>query len=234
MARAVTEAPEEIFSNIHNPSSGRPFLAVLRQASLHKKVVFMPYPHFVLSLPSWIDRFLREPERTYPSIEERMRLVVQLSRLNFEEGTGGPFGAGIFDMQTGRLIAPGVNLVVPSNCCIVHAEMVAIMIAQQAMGSYDLAAEGLPPCEMVVSTEPCAMCLGAIPWSGIRRLVCGARDEDARSIGFDEGAKLPDWVATLEERNITVLRDVCRSEAATVLRAYLESGGVIYNSRRNA
>jgi tRNA(Arg) A34 adenosine deaminase TadA len=124
--------------------------------------------------------------------------------------------------------------VVPSNCCIVHAEMVAIMIAQQVMGSYDLAAEGLPPCEMVVSTEPCAMCLGAIPWSGIRRLVCAARDEDARSIGFDEGAKVPDWAASLEERNITVLRDVCRPEAGEVLRAYLESGGIIYNSRRNA
>jgi tRNA(Arg) A34 adenosine deaminase TadA len=47
---------------------------------------------------------------------------------------------------------------------------------------------------MVVSTEPCALCLGAIPWSGIRRLVCGARDEDARSIGFDEGEKVPYWI----------------------------------------
>ena len=41
--------------------------------------------------------------------------------------------------------------------------------------------------EMVASTQPCAMCLGATPWSGIRRLVCGARDEDAEEIGFDEG-----------------------------------------------
>jgi hypothetical protein len=65
----------------------------------------------------------------------------------------------------------------------------------------------------------------------VRRLVCGARDEDARAIGFDEGPKLPDWESALEERGIEVSRDVLRGEAASVLRFYAESGGAIYNSR---
>jgi hypothetical protein len=40
------------------------------------------------------------------------------------------------------------------------------------------------------------------------------------------------WVRSLEERGITVERDVLRDEAASVLREYAEKGGEIYNSRR--
>ena len=78
------------------------------------------------------------------------------------------------------------------------------------------------------------MCFGATPWSGVRRLVCGAREEDARRIGFDKGPKMPDWVASLEQRGISVARDVCRDEAAAVLRYYAEKGGTIYNARQGA
>jgi tRNA(Arg) A34 adenosine deaminase TadA len=60
-----------------------------------------------------------------------MRVVIELSRLNFVHGTGGPFGAGIFDLDTHKLIAPGVNLVVCFNCCVRHAALVALRIAQQ-------------------------------------------------------------------------------------------------------
>ena len=76
------------------------------------------------------------------------------------------------------------------------------------------------------------MCLGAIPWSGVRRVVCGARGADACAIGFDEGAKPADWVAALTGRGIEVLRDVLRDEAQAVLRHYAESGRNIYNARR--
>jgi tRNA(Arg) A34 adenosine deaminase TadA len=76
------------------------------------------------------------------------------------------------------------------------------------------------------------MCLGAISWSGARRVVCGARESDARAIGFDEGPKLSDWVSALASRGIEVIRDVCRSEAREVLRRYAEAGGPIYNARR--
>jgi hypothetical protein len=66
----------------------------------------------------------------------------------------------------------------------------------------------------------------------VRGLVCGARDADARGIGFDEGDKPADWVAALENRSIRVRQDVCRDEAVAVLRHYAESGGLIYNARR--
>ena len=191
----------------------------------------MRFPQVEFSLPGWVEEFLAEPETVYADVEERMRLVIELSRLNVDHETGGPFGAGIFDLSTNRLVAPGVNLVTTSNLSTTHAEMVAIMVAQRVVGHFDLGGSGRPPYELVASTEPCAQCFGATPWSGVRRLVCGARDEDARAIGFDEGPKMPDWAEALEERGISVVKDACRDEAAAVLRHYVNSGGVIYNSR---
>ena len=115
---------------------------------------------------------------------------------------------------------------------IKSGEIVALILAQQKTGSFDLGAEGMGPYELVTSTEPCAMCLGAVQWSGVRGLVCGAQGEDAERIGFDEGEKPANWKEALERRGISVVRDVCREEAATVLREYAESGGVLYNPAR--
>ena len=192
----------------------------------------MSYPGVALSLPGWVAELIRDPDREYPTEEDRMRLAISRSRSNVERGTGGPFGAGVFDLSTNRLVAPGVNLVTFTNLSVAHAEIVAIMMAQQVVGHFDLGGPGRPPYELVASTEPCVQCFGAVTWSGVRRLACGARDEDAREIGFDEGPKMEDWVSALERRGISVVRDVCREEAAAVLGEYAEGGGEIYNARQ--
>ena len=158
-----------------------------------------------------------------------MRLVIDLARENVVRRAGGPFGAGVFD-EAGRLVAPGVNVVVTHNCSILHAEMVAIALAQKSLGRYDIGDKGTRDFALVASTEPCAMCFGAIPWSGVTRLICGSRDEDARRIGFDEGPKLPNWQEVLEERGVHVTRNVLRREAVAVLDLYRQIGGEIYNS----
>ncbi len=188
----------------------------------------------VLELPEWIESFVARRETAFDSEEAKMRLAIELASRNIGHRTGGPFGAAVFEIDTGRLVSVGVNLVEPANCSIFHAEMVAIALAQQAVGSYNLGGEGRPSHELVTSTEPCAMCLGAIPWSGVRRVVCGATGEDACAIGFDEGAKPTDWIGELRKREITVVRGVLRTEAQAVLRQYLERGGVIYNASGEA
>ena len=76
------------------------------------------------------------------------------------------------------------------------------------------------------------MCCGAVPWSGVRRLVCGATDEDARAIGFDEGDRPSNWQEALESRGIEVIAGVCRAQARDVLQQYIDAGREIYNSRR--
>ena len=60
--------------------------------------------------------------------------------------------------------------------------------------------------ELVSSCEPCAMCLGATLWSGVRRLVTGATKADAEAIGYDEGPVFPESYAHLERRGIEVVR----------------------------
>ena len=67
---------------------------------------------------------------------------------------------------------------------------------------------------------------------GDRRHRDDQRDEDARAVGFDEGAKMSEWVGSLEDRGISVERNVLRGEAVAVLQEYAELGGEIYNSRR--
>jgi tRNA(Arg) A34 adenosine deaminase TadA len=190
----------------------------------------MKLPRFVLEMPDWVAAGGFTAGVIYATVEERMQLAVRLAGENIKHG-GGPFGAAIFEMESGRLVAPGINLVQQSNCSVVHAEIVAIIMAQQLAENFDLGAEGLPDCELVSSTEPCAMCLGAIPWSGIRSLVCGARDGDAREIGFDEGEKPKNWIAALESRGISVTRDILRSEAKAIMQQYVDEGGIIYNGR---
>ncbi|MCP4715845.1 MAG: nucleoside deaminase, partial [Deltaproteobacteria bacterium] len=177
----------------------------------------MKLPEIHIRLPQWIETFLQEAPRQHKNRDERMRFVIELSRRNTTFKTGGPFGAAVFDAD-GHLIAPGVNLVTSANCSLLHAETLALMLAQQALGSYDLSSGGLKEFELVASTAPCAMCFGALIWSGVRRLTCGARSEDARAIGFDEGPKPADWETALTTRGITVTNDVLRDEAAAVLR----------------
>ncbi|MBT3202400.1 MAG: nucleoside deaminase [Phycisphaerales bacterium] len=186
--------------------------------------------HLTIKAPDWIAELLARSPKVFQTPEDRMRLVIELARENVTRQTGGPFGAGVFDAD-GRLVAAGVNIVARSNCSILHAEMVAIALAQKNLGRYDISDNGKSDYELVASTEPCAMCFGAIPWSGVTQLVCGARDEDARRIGFDEGPKLPNWPEALEERGIQVSRDVLRQEAVDVLEYYVKTGGTIYNAR---
>ncbi len=191
------------------------------------------FPQLTVWLPAWVDEFLPDPDTVFPSVEDRMQLAIDLARTNVEQGTGGPFGAAIFDMDSHKLIAPGVNVVVPSCWSGGHGEMVAYAIAQQVLQNHDLGGPGMPRLELITSTEPCSMCFGATPWSGIRRLVCGARDADARAIGFDEGPKLDDWVQALESRGIEVVQDILREQASRVLQDYAANNGVIYNGRND-
>ncbi|MGB3632736.1 MAG: nucleoside deaminase [Rubrobacteraceae bacterium] len=192
----------------------------------------MQFPSVELSLPGWLEEYVESSGKVYPTVEDRMRLVIELSRMNVLQETGGPFGAAVFDRGTGELLSPGVNLVTSANCSVAHAEIVALAVAQQVLGTFDLGGPGRPHYELVTSTDPCAMCLGATPWSGIRSLVTGARGEDAEEIGFDEGLKPVGWEQAFTENGITVTRDVLRQEAAAVLRQYGSLGGEVYNSRK--
>ncbi len=189
----------------------------------------MQAPRVVVELPEWVASNL-DWDEPLPTDDDRMRLAVRLARENVERGTGGPFGAIVVERDTGRLVGAGMNSVVRLNNSTLHGEIVAFMMAQQRVGSYTLAAPGLPAHELVTSCEPCAMCLGAALWSGVKRIVAGALRDDATSLNFEEGPVFPQSFAYLEQRGIAITRGVLRDDAKAVLDWYRARGGPIYNA----
>ncbi len=183
------------------------------------------------SLPDWL---LKECDLETPRVtdEQKMELAIELARRNVEHG-GGPFGAVVYEQASGAIVAPGVNLVVPQACSLLHAEMVALMFAQARSKSFTLAAGG-PACELVTSSEPCVQCLGACHWAGLARLVCGAPVSAAEEAGFDEGPRSEDWCEQLAARGVPVVLGVSAEAAAQVLRDYAAQGGFRYNARTPA
>ncbi len=186
-----------------------------------------PPAALVIDSPDWLGSVLDWHGR-YRSDEDRMRVAVELARQNVLRGTGGPFGAAVFDTSAGALVSAGVNSVTRLNNSVLHAEVVAIMLAQARLGTYALDAAG--QFTLATSCEPCAMCLGAVFWSGVGELVCGAAKEDATALGFDEGPVFPESWAYLERRGIGARRGVLRDEAVAVLQLYGATGGAIYNA----
>jgi len=180
-----------------------------------------------IHLPEWINEVV-DWQRRYDNDDEKMALAITLSQQNVARGTGGPFGSAIFEVETGRLVSVGVNRVMPLSNSSAHGEMVAIMLAEQAVQSFSLGADGVAR-ELFTSCEPCAMCLGGTLWSGVKRLVCAATAEDARAIGFDEGPVFEQSYQYLRDAGVDVVRNVQQPAAAAVLQSYLQDGGTIYN-----
>lgn len=178
-----------------------------------------------LPVPAWLTTWTEGVQKTFPDVNQRMTLVIELARINLKYG-GGPFGAAIFNQSTGELVAPGVNWVIPGKSSLLHAEVMALALAEQTLESYELASQGA--FELVTSVEPCCQCLGVLMWSGVSSVVCGAHSADAEAVGFDEGPRSITWEQALLQRGISVTRDVMRPEAVEVLQSYK---GEIYNPK---
>lgn len=191
------------------------------------------FPPLQLALPDWVAGLVPAPEAPLGD-DAAMALAVTLARANIAHD-GGPFGAVVVDLTSRRLLAPGVNLVVAGRWSGAHAEMVACAVAQQACGTHDLGTVSTRGCALFTSVEPCAMCLGAVPWAGLRQVVYAATEHDARAAGFDEGAKPAQWPERLAERGIAVHHAAAHADAAAqVLRDYAAGGGPIYNAASSA
>ena len=179
-------------------------------------------------LPDWVGLFLESWMMPLTTVSKRMQLAVALSEENVRQETGGPFAAVVVNEETGTLVSAGVNLVTTSGLSMAHAEIVALSLAQVMIGDWNLSHHA--PMQLVTTCEPCAMCFGAVPWSGVKSLVCGASKQDAEAAGFDEGHKPDDWANSLQRRGIVVQCGVLQAEAAAVLATYKASGGAIYNA----
>jgi tRNA(Arg) A34 adenosine deaminase TadA len=191
----------------------------------------MLYGQVHLTLPVWVHDAV-DTARAYGADEEKVALAIELSRGNIEAQTGGPFGAVVYGPDD-RIVAAGVNVVLPQHTSLAHAENMAYLLAQQRLQRARLncndAGEPDGRYTLATSAQPCCQCYGATIWAGIDRLLIGARSEDVMVLTeFDEGPLPADWIGELQRRGIEVVRDLHRDAACGVLRAYGVQGGKRY------
>lgn len=182
----------------------------------------------VLSLPGWVVGSV-DHDRIHATDEDRMRLAIALAAENVANGSGGPFGAAVFERGSGRLIAVGVDSVVRLNNSTAHAGMIALQLAERRIASFSLAADGHPAHELFTSSAPCTMCLGAVLRSGVTRLVSAAPREAAERIASDQGPVSAARDAGLLARGIELVDGLLRDEARAVLEEYRRRGGTLHD-----
>jgi tRNA(Arg) A34 adenosine deaminase TadA len=126
-----------------------------------------------------------------------LQRAIALAKRSIQNG-GGPFGAII--TREGKILAEANNMVVSSHDPTAHAEVLAIRKAAAALKSHDLS-----DCIIYASCEPCPMCLGAIYWSGIKRVVYAADRKDAAAAGFNDSLIYDEIILNPSERNVAFI-----------------------------
>jgi tRNA(adenine34) deaminase len=87
-----------------------------------------------------------------------------------------PVGAVV--VQDGEIVGSGFNAPISRHDPTAHAEILALRDAAERLGNYRL-----PGCELYVTLEPCAMCVGAMLHARIARLIYGATDPKTGACG---------------------------------------------------
>jgi guanine deaminase len=124
--------------------------------------------------------------------------AVELSRERMRSNQGGPFGAVI--VKDDHVIAEGWNCVTTANDPTAHAEVMSIRRACQHLSTFDLSGATL-----YSSCEPCPMCLAAIYWARISRLVFANTRDDAAAIGFSDAHIYDEVPKPIGARSISTL-----------------------------
>jgi len=141
-----------------------------------------------------------------------MRLAIEASRAALDAGDR-PYGAVLVSPR-GEVLHVARNTQVSSGDCTAHAEMVLVRQASARLGP-----GAMSGATVYASGEPCAMCSGALFWSGVRRVVFGASsDVMARLLGGDLLPLRCAQVFAGASRPVDVDGPVLAEEAAAVLR----------------
>jgi guanine deaminase len=127
-----------------------------------------------------------------------LRRAIELASENIKTG-GGPFGAVI--VKDNKIIAEAGNSVVLNSDPTAHAEMLAIRLASSILKSHEL-----NDCTLYTSCEPCPMCLGAIYWSGIQKVVYSCDRDDAEEAGFSDKLIYNEIMLDPSKRMISFIR----------------------------
>jgi tRNA(Arg) A34 adenosine deaminase TadA len=144
---------------------------------------------------------------------EFLELAIRTAGENMEDG-GGPFGAVI--VREGSVVATAGNRVVPGHDPTAHAEVMAIRMAAETLGTHDLG-----DCTIYASCEPCPMCLGAIYWAGIRKIVYASDRYRAADAGFSDNHIYEELALCNSDRSIEMIRGL-KEEGDRILEKWEE------------
>ena len=139
-------------------------------------------------------------------------MAIELSEQNVKDGLGGPFGAVI--VKDGEIVAASANKVVPTNDPTAHAEVSAIRLACQKLGTFNLKG-----CVIYTSCEPCPMCLGAIYWAHLDHIYFANTKADAAAVGFDDQFIYEEIDRRMEHRKLPIVQ-LMRDEAQKAFKLW--------------
>jgi tRNA(adenine34) deaminase len=109
---------------------------------------------------------------------EDSRFMQAALELAAEAAVRGEVPVGAVVVKDGEIIGRGFNRPITTSDPTAHAEIVALREAAAALGNYRL-----PGCELYVTLEPCAMCVGAMVHARVARIVYGAADPKTGACG---------------------------------------------------
>jgi tRNA(Arg) A34 adenosine deaminase TadA len=146
--------------------------------------------------------------------ETHMREVFAIARRARAHGNR-PFGAMLV-AGNGAVLAVAENSQITEEQMLAHAELNLLRRAVK-----DFTPDVLTASTLYTSAEPCAMCAGAIFWSGITRLVFGlSGDRLHRISGFPPemlGASARDVLASAG-RPIEIVGPIFEAEAESIFK----------------
>jgi tRNA(Arg) A34 adenosine deaminase TadA len=145
-----------------------------------------------------------------------MRLAIAKAVEGIAAGQS-PFGAVI--VRDGAIVAATHNTVWRDGDPTAHAEVNCIRAAAAALGSIDLSG-----CSIFSTCEPCPMCLAAIHWSRLDRVVFGATIADAADAGFREMQVDARVLAQMGHSLLRIETGLLREECARLFAQWREAG----------
>ena len=148
--------------------------------------------------------------------EDFMRLAIQKTQEGIASGQT-PFGSVI--VKDGQVVAATHNTVWKSCDPTAHAEVNCIRAAATALKTI-----ALHGCTLYSTTEPCPMCLSAIHWSKIDRVVFGATIADAADAGFCELFVDACLLAEMGKSHLKVESGLLRKECAALFDEWKKAG----------
>jgi guanine deaminase len=145
-----------------------------------------------------------------------MRLAIEVARAGVAAGQS-PFGSIL--VKEGEVVASTHNTVWRDTDPSAHAEINCLRSASKTLGTIDLAG-----CTIYSTCEPCPMCLAAIHWAKVDRVVFGATIDDAASAGFSELHVSAKVLADLGRSPLKVEEGLLREECAALFDEWKRLG----------